>query len=42
MNGVADDVEAEKGRADSDMAERNAEEQRRSALVEMAVCRTNE
>ena len=40
MDELADDVEEEKGSVDGDMAEKNAEEQWKSALVEVAVCRT--
>ena len=44
MDGLADDVEEEKGSAGGDMVEKNAEEQWNSVLVEVVVCRakTNE
>lgn len=39
MDGLEDDVEEEKGSADGDMVEKNAEEQWKSTLVEEVVCR---
>ena len=39
MDGVADDVDEENGRANGDMAEKNEKEQWKYALVEVAVYR---